>query len=111
MDDDEERIVETQRYKYVTGQNGQSLPPSRRFSFTLSSSFLVTIEQKFGEGAGPMRSLEDEGFFVGKKPVVPVKLVQRAEQRIIQEHQLEKKVRYGNSPPRSSSSFDSISVA
>ena len=56
------------------------------------------MQQKFGEGAGPMRSLEDEGFFVGKKPIVPVKLIQRAEQRIIQEHEHEKKVRHRNSP-------------
>lgn len=53
----------------------------------------VTMQQKFGDGAGPMRSLEDEGFFVGKKPIIPMKLIQRAEQRIIQEHEHEKKVR------------------
>lgn len=52
----------------------------------------MTWEQKFGQGATQLRSLEDEGFFVGKKPIVPKKLIQRAEQRIIQEHEYEKKV-------------------
>lgn len=73
FDDDEELDLEAKRYKYVTGEP-------------------LTLQQKLGDGVGQPRSLEMEGFFVGKKPVVPRKVLQRAEQRIVQESQLNQKV-------------------
>ena len=53
---------------------------------------LVRLQDKLGEGIVEPRSLEEEGIFVGKKPVVPTNLVHRAEKRIIQECQADKKV-------------------
>jgi hypothetical protein len=54
--------------------------------------FSVSLQEKLGEGIVEPRSLEDEGIFVGKKPVVPTNLVHRAEKRILQECATDKKV-------------------
>jgi hypothetical protein len=54
--------------------------------------FAVSLQEKLGDGVVEPRSLEDEGIFVGKKPVVPVNLVHRAEKRILQECASENKV-------------------
>ena len=45
----------------------------------------MTLQEKLGDGIAQPRSLEDEGIFVGKKPIVPRKVVLRAEKRILQE--------------------------
>ena len=55
----------------------------------------MSFQQKFGDGFGGPSSLEDEGIFVGKKPIVPRNLQRRAEKRILEECALEKKV-FGN---------------
>lgn len=52
----------------------------RFFSF-----FAVTLQDKLGDGVVEPRSLEAEGIFVGKKPVVPTNVVHRAEKRIVEE--------------------------
>jgi hypothetical protein len=56
----------------------------------------VSLEQKLGVGVVEPRSLEDEGIFVGRRPVVPRNLVQRAETRILQECTQDNKVREEN---------------
>ncbi|UJR21447.1 hypothetical protein I4U23_024533 [Adineta vaga] len=66
LDEDEQRDLEIQKFKYVVGQP-------------------LTLQEKLGGGVVEPRSLEDEGIFVGKRPIVPVNLVQRAEKRILQE--------------------------
>lgn len=53
----------------------------------------VNLQQKLGEGIVEPRSLEDEGIFVGRKPIVPTNVINRAEKRILQECQDEKKVK------------------
>ncbi|CAF4372525.1 unnamed protein product, partial [Rotaria magnacalcarata] len=45
----------------------------------------IGLREKFGDEAFEPRSLEDEGIFVGKKPTVPAKVVNRAEKRIYEE--------------------------
>ena len=54
--------------------------------------YLVPMQQKLGDGVDGPRLLENEGIFVGKKPVVPRKVLFRAEQRIAEESRLENKV-------------------
>ncbi len=61
--------------------------------YSLHIYFLVSLQEKLGDGIIEPRSLEDEGIFVGKKPVVPTSLVHRAEKRILQECAAENKVR------------------
>jgi hypothetical protein len=61
--------------------------------YSLHIYFLVSLQEKLGDGIIEPRSLEDEGIFVGKKPVVPTNLVHRAEKRILQECAAENKVR------------------
>ncbi len=58
--------------------------------------FLVSLQEKLGSGVVEPRSLEDEGIFVGKKPVVPTNLVHRAEKRILQECTVDNKVNEKN---------------
>ena len=60
--------------------------------FNLDFFLSVTLQQKLGDGIVEPRSLEDEGIFVGKKPVVPSNLVHRAEKRILQECAADNKV-------------------
>ncbi len=45
----------------------------------------MSLQEKLGDGIVQPRSLEDEGIFVGKRPIVPTNLVHRAEKRILQE--------------------------
>ncbi len=91
LDEDEQRELEQQKYKYVIGQQC-------KISFLLLSwnihfwFFLVSLQEKLGSGVVEPRSLEDEGIFVGKKPVVPTNLVHRAEKRILQECTVDNKV-------------------
>ncbi len=59
---------------------------------SLDDLFPVSLQEKLGDGIVEPRSLEDEGIFVGKKPVVPTNLVHRAEKRILQECAIENKV-------------------
>ncbi|CAF1101848.1 unnamed protein product [Adineta ricciae] len=66
LDEDEQRDTEIQRYKYVVGQP-------------------ATLQEKLGVGAAEPRSLEEEGIFVGKRPIVPTNSVHRTERRILQE--------------------------
>jgi hypothetical protein len=54
-------------------------------SHSIDTVLLVTLQEKLGDGIVEPRSLEDEGIFVGKKPIVPTNLVHRAEKRILQE--------------------------
>lgn len=56
------------------------------------SSFSATLQEKLGVGAAEPRSLEEEGIFVGKRPIVPINSVHRAERRILQECAAENKV-------------------
>ncbi|CAF1989494.1 unnamed protein product [Rotaria magnacalcarata] len=66
FDEDEENDLEQLKYKYVVGRP-------------------IGLREKFGDEAFEPRSLEDEGIFVGKKPTVPAKVVNRAEKRIYEE--------------------------
>ena len=52
----------------------------------------MTLQDKLGAGVVEPRSLEAEGIFVGKKPVVPTNVVHRAEKRIIEECVVKSKV-------------------
>lgn len=86
-DDDQQRDLENQRYKYVIGQQCMIFIDNDHFIFSLSLDdlFSVSLQEKLGDGIVEPRSLEDEGIFVGKKPVVPSNLIHRAEKRILQE--------------------------
>ncbi|CAF4571456.1 unnamed protein product [Rotaria sp. Silwood1] len=66
FDQDEERDLEEKKFKYVVGQR-------------------IGLQEKLGDGIGQPRSLEEEGIFVGKRPIVPTNVVRRAEKRILQE--------------------------
>ena len=93
LDDNDERDIENAKLKYVVGEQGKidicfSIDELISFVFF----FLVTLQQKLGEGIVEPRSLEDEGIFVGRKPLVPMNVVNRAEKRILQECDREKKV-------------------
>ncbi|CAF3689292.1 unnamed protein product [Rotaria sordida] len=66
LDEDEQRDLEEKRYKYVIGQR-------------------IALQEKLGNGIVEPRSIEEEGIFVGKRPIVPANLIRRAEKRIIQE--------------------------
>ncbi|CAF4260179.1 unnamed protein product, partial [Rotaria sp. Silwood2] len=66
FDEDEEHDLEEKRYKYVIGQR-------------------IGLQEKLGDGIVEPRSLEDEGIFVGKRPIVPTNVIRRAEKRILQE--------------------------
>ena len=81
--EDEQQDLEEQRYKYVTAQQ-------RTDNYFLMSSstyhcILVRLQDKLGDNVVEPRSLEEEGIFVGKKPIVPTSVVRRAEKRILQE--------------------------
>ena len=41
--------------------------------------FSVSLQEKLGDGIVQPRSLEDEGIFVGRKPIVPTNVIHRAE--------------------------------
>lgn len=56
------------------------------------SMISVSLQNKLGDAADAAHSPEDEGIFVGRKPIVPRKVVYRAEKRIIDESEIDKKV-------------------
>ena len=94
-DEDEERDLENQRYKYVIGEQCMSAKDDYPLIFVL---FAVRLEDKLGDGIVEPRSLEVEGIFVGRKPVVPANVVHRAEKRILEECVVENKVFRRKSP-------------
>jgi len=62
------------------------------YYYSTFSLLSVSLQEKLGDGIVEPRSLEDEGIFVGKKPIVPTNLIHRAEKRILQECATDKKV-------------------
>ncbi|CAF3514679.1 unnamed protein product [Adineta steineri] len=66
LDEDERREFEKEKFKVVTAHP-------------------LSLQEKLGDGIIEPRSLEEEGIFVGKRPIVPINLIHRAETRILQE--------------------------